>query len=163
MQFGITKTEKFIYEGGRWHKVESWTDSHAIIDYAHWESWRRFDSAGSPKRATLKAQCGYMLTYTAYSPDGLQKVKTTLLKYISGGPYLANFDKLDKISDKEFKKLKRAAEKCALYNGLNFNDSCYIDTCSAAHGFYFPNSEKYRGIFFVRGCAVLVSNELAEK
>ena len=21
MQFGITKTEKFIYEGGRWHKV----------------------------------------------------------------------------------------------------------------------------------------------
>ena len=51
MQYGITKTTKYLLEGGSWRKVESWTDARAIIDYAHWESWRRFDSAGSPEKA----------------------------------------------------------------------------------------------------------------
>lgn len=163
MQYGITKTEKFILIDGRWHKIEQWTDAHSIIDYSHWESWRRFDSAGSKKRATLKSQCGYMLSYTSYSPDATQKVVTKLLRYISGGAYLSYFDKLDNISDDEFHKLQRRARVCAEYHGINFEDSCFITSCGCGHGFYFPNSQKWRGIFFIKGEAVAVSNELAEK
>ena len=163
MNYGITKTTKYALVGGSWQKVESWTDARAIIDYAHWESWRRFDSAGAPKRATLKGQCGYMLSYTAYSPTGSEKIQVKLLKFLSGGSYLSNFDNLEKISDKEFKKLKRRAEACALYHGYSLADSCFITSCGVGHGFYFPNSEKVRGIFFCRGEAVLVSNELAEE
>lgn len=163
MQYGITKTTKYAYVGGQWCKVDSWTDAHAIIDYSHWESWRRFDSAGSPRRATLKSQCGYMLSYTAYSPDGREKVVTKLLKYISGGSYLSNFDNLEKISDKDFKKLQKRARAAAEAAGLVFNDSCFITSCGVGHGFYTPNSNKYRGVFFCRGEAVVVSNDLAEK
>ena len=53
MQYGITKTTKYAYVGGKWCKVDSWTDAHAIIDYSHWESWRRFDSAGSPRTGII--------------------------------------------------------------------------------------------------------------
>ena len=92
MNYGIIKTTKYAFVGGSWQKVESWTDARAIIDYDHWESWRRFDSAGAPKRATLKAQCGYMLSYTAYGPTGNKKIQVKLLKFLSGGAYLSNFD-----------------------------------------------------------------------
>ena len=163
MQYGITKTTKSVLINGRWTKAESWTDARSIIDYSHWDSWRKFDSAGSPKRATLRSQCGYMLSYTAYSPDGREKVTTKLLKYISGGSYLSNFDNLEKISAKDFKKLQKRARAAAEAVGLDFNQSCFITSCGVCHGFYTPNSNKYRGIFFCRGEAVAVSNELAEK
>ena len=104
-----------------------------------------------------------MLSYTAYGPTGREKVKTELIKYLSGGSYLSNFDKLDKISPKDFKKLYKKAEACARYHGYKIDDSCFITSCGVAHGFYFPNSEKVRGIFFCRGEAVLVSNKLAEE
>ena len=162
MQYGITKTTKYQKIGDSWIKVESWTDAHSIIDYSHWEEWRRFDSAGAPKRATLRSQCGYMLTYTAYSPTGTEKVKTELLRYISGGPYLSYFDKLDNISDNDFKKLKRRAEACAQYHGIDLSEACFITSCGCGHGFYLPNSKNWRGIFFCKGEAVAVTNKLAE-
>lgn len=162
MQYGIIKQIKQQLINGRWQTVEAWTEARAIIDSSHWESWRRFDSAGSPKRATLRSQCGYMFSYTSYSPTGAERVKVKLLRYISGGEYLANFDKLDKISDKDYKKLLKKAEACARYNGIDFSEACFISSCGVGHGFYFPNSQKWRGIFFCRGEAVAVSNKLAE-
>lgn len=136
---GITKTEKFELIG---------------------ESWRKWDSAQCPKRATLKSQCGYMLSYTAYSPDGKTKIHTKLLKFISGGSYLSNFDNLSNISHKEYKKLERRARECAQYHGINFNESCFISSCGVAHGFYFPNSNKGYEIHFCRGEAVLLNDEI---
>lgn len=160
MQYGITKTTKYQLIDGSWHKVESWTDPHSIIDFNHWDEWRRWDSNGSPKRASLRSQCGYMLSYTAYSPSANEKIKTELLRYISGGPYLSYFDNLDKISDKDFKKLERRAKECASYHGINFNESCFISSCGVAHGFYFPNSNKGYMICFCRGEAVLLNDKL---
>ena len=163
MQYGITKTTKYQLINGRWHKMEEWTDPRAIIDYSHWEEWRRWDSNGSTRRATLKSQCGYMLSYTAYSPDSSEMIKVKLLRYISGGSYLSNFDKLDNISDKDYKKLAKKARTACARNGINFDqEACYISSCGVAHGFYFPNLENYRGIFFCRGEAVLVSSSLAQ-
>lgn len=162
MQKGITLTKKFDLIGGRWHKVEEWTEADAVIDWRHWEEWRKFDSAGSVKRATLRSQCGYMISYTSYSPDGSEKVEVRLLKYISGGPYLGNFDKLNNISDPEYLKLYEKAQKAAAAQGIDLaKEGAFISSSGVAHGFYFPNLDKWRGVFFCRGYAVLVPSRLA--
>ncbi len=162
-QYGITKTTQYQLINGRWHKREEWTEPHAIIDYSHWEEWRRWDSNGSRKRATLRGQCGYMLSYTAYSPNSSEMIKVELLRYISGGSYLSYFDKLDNISDKDYKKLEKKARTACARKAINFDkEACYISSTGVAHGFYFPNLKNYRGIFFCKGEAVLVPSSLAE-
>lgn len=163
MQKGIILSERFELIGGRWHKTSEWTDADAIIDRQHWEKWQRFFSNGEVKPATLRTQCGYMVNFVSYSPDGKHKTRAKLLRYISGGEYLSYFDKLENLSNREYLKLYEKAQKAAALKGIDLKkEGAFISSSGVAHGFYLPNNEDCLGVFFCCGHAVLVPSRLVK-
>jgi len=75
------------------------------------------------------------------------------------------FDKLDTLSDNEYKQLKRKAKLLYIryLNKNNFNNEvCFIST-SDLHGFYFPNLENIRCISFINKKPFILINDEKEK
>ena len=147
---GITKTTKYELKNNRWYKVDEWTTANSIIEPKHWQEWLRFflDSG-----ATLTTNNGRMIKFTSYAPNQKEKAVTELL---SDNYELSTFDRLDNITDRAYNALYRKAKKACIKHGVNFEEEQAFTSSSDLHGFYFPNNATYRGVFFVKGNAVLM-------
>lgn len=162
MQKGIILNEKYELIGGKWRKVAEWADADAVIDRQHWEKWQVLLTTAE-KPAKLTAPNSFMINFVSYSPDGKYKVRVSLLRYISGDEYLSYFDKLENISDREYLELYEKAQKAADIMGIDLKkEGAFVSSSGVAHGFYFPNSEIWAGIFFCCGHAVLVPERLVK-
>lgn len=109
--------------------------------------------------------CGLVFSLTATSPTGTLKSHYAKIgSWIYEGRGSGLFDKLDKITDEQFKKLRSRAKRCANAHGIDFEaEACFISSGSV-HGFYLPNNrEGERVIAFINGKAYLFSNELLDE
>lgn len=155
-KYGITKTTRYALVNKHWKKTDEWTDCHAIISVKHWEEWLHFflDSG-----ASLTTNNGRMIKFTSYAPNQKEKAVTELL---SDNYELSTFDRLDNITDRAYNALYRKAKKACERKGVNFKEEQAFISSSDLHGFYFPNNAEYRGVFFIKGNAVLMRDGLLD-
>ena len=153
---GFVLVSRFDKVGNKWQKVKEETDI-LNIDVSYWKG----SGFGSYERLSLNN--GLMYSFVTVSPDGQAKMTYRTISYLFSGRGYQAFDKLDKLTDKEYKLCERRARKLAKENGINFDqEACFISS-NDLHGFYFPNLEKYSCISFINGKAYLLSNYIAEE
>lgn len=149
---GIVKTTRYALVNKRWRKTEVLTEGKALINAKHWEEWRKFFDG-----ARLTTNHGRLIKFVSYSPNGEEKAVTELL---SDNYELSTFDKLDNITNRKYNSLFRKAKKACQRLGINFDQEQAFTSSSDLHGFYFPNNSTYRGVFFIKGNAVVIRREL---
>lgn len=155
MEYGIIKTTRYVLVNKRWHKTEEWTEGKAIVNAKHWEEWEKVFKRDNDK-AILTTNHGRLIKFVSYSPDGKRKTITELL---SDNYELSTFDKLDNITDRKYNSLFRKAKKACQRLGINFDQEQAFTSSSDLHGFYLPNNRTYRGVFFIKGNAIVIRQE----
>jgi len=153
---GLVLVSRFEKVGYKWQKTEEKIDV-LNIDCSYWKG----SGFGSYERLSLNN--GLMYSFITVSPDGQAKMTYKTISYLFSGRGYQGFDKLNKLTDKEYKLYERRARKIAKENGINFDqEACFISS-NDLHGFYFPNLEKYSCISFINGNPYLLSEDIAEE
>lgn len=153
---GLVLVSRFDKVGNKWEKTTEKVDV-LNIDCSYWKG----SGFGSYERLNLNN--GLMYSFVTVRPDGQAKMTYKNIAYLFSGRGYQTFDKLDKLTDKEYKLYERRARKLAKENGINFDQEAVYITTSDLHGFYFPNLKDYRCISFINGKAYLLSNDIVDK
>lgn len=149
------KTYYFLNNEGKWET----TEKRLCFVSAYARDWERIRLVGD------RFYTNSGLLWSATSTQYRNKIKWQKVSgFIYEGRGSVLFDKLDKITDEQFKKLRSRAKRCASAHGIDFeSEACFISS-SSVHGFYLPNNrEGKRVIAFINGKAYLFSNELLDE